>query len=61
MANSKITPKINKKLTIRNIIERCNSGIGYGINMDKFEQKKNDVQFLIDAAKFVRADVIYKM
>lgn len=51
--------KINENATIGNIVKRCNSNIGYCINMEKFNKEPKTDKFLIECAKFVRAEVVY--
>jgi hypothetical protein len=54
-----ITPRINKKQTIQNIIAKCKNS-SYNIREEKFEEMKNNVQFIISAANLVKAEVVYK-
>jgi hypothetical protein len=51
--------KLNKTATIKNILARINSSIGYSIDIEKFNQKKNDEQFLIESAKFCNVEPVY--
>ena len=44
--------KIDKNATIQNILNKCNSSIGFSINMDKFK-------FLKECAKFCGVPVVY--
>lgn len=50
---------INKQKTIDNILDMCSRNIGFGINVDKFNRRKNDVQFIKEAAEFVGAEIAY--
>lgn len=50
---------INKTKTIQNILNKCNRSIGYSIDIALFNQKKNDVQFLKEAAEFCEVGVVY--
>lgn len=45
---------LDKKATAQIIINKCGSGIGFGMNMNEFNKKKDDVKFLIDSCDFLR-------
>jgi hypothetical protein len=51
---------INKKGTIQNILDKCNSSIGTSINVQKFNERSNDDTFLIECANFLNVPVEYK-
>jgi len=51
--------KINKRATIKNILDKCNSSIRFSIDVDKFNKHPKDDKFLIEAAKFCGTDVVY--
>ena len=51
--------KINKNQTIKNILDKCNSSIGWSINIDKFNKESKSDKFLIGAAKFCGVPVVY--
>lgn len=59
MAETVTVKTVNKQKTIQNILDRCNARIGFSINMDKFNKKREDVEFLMEAAEFVGAKVVY--
>lgn len=50
---------INKTATIQNILNKINSSIGYSIDIKKFNERKDDEEFLIEAAKFCNVEVVY--
>ncbi|MDD5289671.1 MAG: hypothetical protein PHT40_00545 [Patescibacteria group bacterium] len=51
--------QINKPQTIQNILDRANRSNGISINTEKFNQKKDDENFLVEAANFVGAEVVF--
>jgi len=54
--------KINKEATIKNIINWTNSSIGHSIDMKKFNEVIDGPDwenFLIEAAKFCRVEVVH--
>lgn len=50
---------LNKKATIQNILDKVNGSIGYSIDINKFNEKKDDEQFLIEAAEFCGVEAVY--
>lgn len=51
---------LNKKATLKKIIEKCQTSIAYSIDLDKLEQYKNDESFILEAAEFCRIEPVYK-
>jgi hypothetical protein len=55
-----VSKQVDKTKTIQNILDRANrSNNGILINVEKFNQKKDDEKFLVEAANFVSAEVAY--
>lgn len=51
--------KLNKTATIQNILNKINGSISYSIDIKKFNEKKDDEQFLIEAAEFCEVEAVY--
>jgi hypothetical protein len=51
--------EINKNETIKNILVKCTSSIGYSIDIEKFNKERDNIEFLIAAAKFCEAEIVY--
>ena len=55
--------QINKKATIKNIMDWANSSIGHGIDTDKFNKKMEGSgwkKFLVEASEFCGTEIVYK-
>ena len=58
--------KINRKATIQRILNKCNKGIGYSIDVAKFNEKiyasdeKKVEEFLVGAAFFCDVEIVYE-
>ena len=52
--------KLNKELTIQNIMNRINSSIGYSIDIEKWNKTSKTEKLLKECAKFVQAEVVYE-
>ncbi len=51
---------IDKKKTVQNILDRINRNpAAYNLDMEKFNQRINDEEFLKQAAKFVGVEIVY--
>jgi len=51
--------KLNKVKTIEKILKKCSSSIGYSINVDKFNKRRDNVDFITRAAKLVSVEPVY--
>jgi type IV secretory pathway ATPase VirB11/archaellum biosynthesis ATPase len=50
--------RINKEATIQNILDKCNSSIGYSIDIKKFNEHPKTDAFLIECAEFCKVEVV---
>ena len=50
---------VNKKATAMEILKKYHSGVGFKINLKKFNEKRNDVDFLKAAAQHVGCEIVY--
>ena len=54
--------KLNKKATIKNILDKANRSIGISIDTVKFNEKakaKDGEKFIKEAAVFCEVDIVY--
>ena len=58
--------KINKKATIQKILNKCNKGNGYSIDVKKFNEKMKEPdeiklrEFIVGAASFCDIEIVYE-
>ena len=57
-----IDKKVNREATIKAIIDKCNSGIGWDIKIDEFNKMvaEQGEEFIITAASFCQVEVIFE-
>jgi hypothetical protein len=55
-----MSKKIDTDRTYDAIVERCNSSVGFSIDMVKMRGYRNDVKALKEFAKFVGIPVLYE-
>lgn len=53
-------PILDKKATIKSILNRAHATIGANVDLTRFNKRKNDPKFLIQVARFIGAEIIYK-
>jgi hypothetical protein len=52
--------RVNIGKTVQNILDKINKSIGYSIDIEKFNQRKNDKAFIIEAANFLGVEVVFE-
>ena len=50
---------LDKEATAQAIIDKGKSGIAFGIDINEFNKKKDDVKFLMDSCDFLRVEPQY--
>jgi hypothetical protein len=51
--------RLNKTETANKILIAVNSSVAYNMNMKKFNKKKDNADFLLNACEFVRCEPVY--